>query len=422
MSESLYYAQQIASFLSAHPREEGWKVYQYSDEGPGKLYLHYLLDCLRERYPDTLKRRTAMRVVTKDEVLATPGKSHTVETGTQWDLTHELDGDGWVGSVDIEWKQQPIHFFTFLIQAGSGYEMTCLVAAKSNAVLRDFHCALKSYGEHRNKPDKREILVVNGKNIPIVKATWDDVVLPPGFAEDIRRNVQAFFQSRSRYQALRIPYRRGLLFAGPPGCGKTLTLKALAYTSGAQFITVRAQSYMDNDDFDKAFELAEKHSPAVIVFEDLDKVANCEGFSLSHFLNLLDGIDLIDGVLVIATANEPGKLDPALLHRPSRFDRIWRFSLPKYEQRLALLRKRGEAFFSDGALDEAARKSDGFSMAYVQEIVVNALLECAHEGIVPHDAALLKSVEMLRGQRRAASKDDEMLEDRQSLGFCGKKI
>lgn len=45
-------------------------------------------------------------------------------------------------------------------------------------------------------------------------------------------------QSEDRYHALGIPYRRGLLFAGYPGCGKTLTLKALAYNSPAKVITV----------------------------------------------------------------------------------------------------------------------------------------------------------------------------------------
>jgi ATP-dependent 26S proteasome regulatory subunit len=139
--------------------------------------------------------------------------------------------------------------------------------------------------------------------------------------------------------------------------------------------------------------------------------------SLSHFLNLLDGLKTLNGVLVIATCNEPDKLDPALIHRPSRFDRVWRFDLPKYEQRLELLRRRGGTFFSESALETTARRSEGFSMAYVQEIVVSALLECAHDDQPPSDDHLLKSLDTLRMQRKEASKPGESMSERETVGF-----
>ncbi len=56
-------------------------------------------------------------------------------------------------------------------------------------------------------------------------------------------------------------------------------------------------------------------------------------------------------------------------------------------------------------------------MAYVQEIVVNALLQNANNGGKPHDEALLESLDILKRQRRAASKDDEKVEDRGKVGF-----
>ena len=57
-------------------------------------------------------------------------------------------------------------------------------------------------------------------------------------------------------------------------------------------------------------------------------------------------------------------------------------------------------------------------MTYVQEIVVNALLECAHDGTVPGDDCLLNSLEALRMQRKSAAKPGESLEERESVGFC----
>jgi ATP-dependent 26S proteasome regulatory subunit len=125
--------------------------------------------------------------------------------------------------------------------------------------------------------------------------------------------------------------------------------------------------------------------------------------------------------MIIATANEPERLDPALLHRPSRFDRVWKFPLPAMEQRLALLRKCGSAYFSDEVLQEVARESHGFTMAYVQEVVVNALLDCAHQGYVPEDDHLVKSVDALRSQRKSAGKPGESIDERENVGFCGSK-
>jgi SpoVK/Ycf46/Vps4 family AAA+-type ATPase len=120
-------------------------------------------------------------------------------------------------------------------------------------------------------------------------------------------------------------------------------------------------------------------------------------------------------VIIIATANEPERLDPALLHRPSRFDRIWKFPLPAAEQRLALLRKRGGDYFSDDVLQEAARQSHGFTMAYVQELVVNALLECVRTENVPQDDHLLRSLDTLRSQRKSAGKPGESIDERESV-------
>ena len=122
-------------------------------------------------------------------------------------------------------------------------------------------------------------------------------------------------------------------------------------------------------------------------------------------------------MLVIATSNHPEDLDPALLHRPSRFDRIWRFCLPNRTQRLELLKKKGGRYFSTVALERAAKVSNGFSMAYVQEIIVNALLDCAHNRRVADDDDLFRSLEALKVQRKKASKAEEDIADRESIGF-----
>lgn len=412
---------QMDSFLESHPLEDEWKVYECGEELAYKLSLRYLLDFLRDRHPEALQRRFALKGVETDDMLGTTGKCHDADSGTEWDLQKELNGTSWRGMVDLIWDKQPIHYYSFEIPKGDGTEDVILIATKSNAALREFHCALDDYSQTRARKGGREIIVANGDHIPIPSVSWDDVILPTGLAEDIQANVNGFFKSRERYQDLGIPYRRGFLFAGPPGCGKTFCLKALANTTPFTFITVLnrggiAEPHLEGH-IGHAFYLAEKHSPAIVLFEDLDKLVQSKYISLSHFLNILDGLKVMDGVLVIATSNNPGDLDQALLHRPSRFDRLWRFSLPTCDERRLLLQRKGARYFSEAALDEVAQKSGGFSMAYVQEIIVNALLACAHASVTPEDKHLLWSLKTLKAQRKAASKSDEDLAERESLGF-----
>jgi len=408
---------QTDSFLEAHPVEDGWKVYQYDQSLTAQGHLRYLLDCLCDRHPEALKRRFAVKDTT-EALLECLEKTYQPDRSAEWNLQHDLDSEGWTGIVEIEWMGQPIHYYSYEVFGGMHPEEINLVATKSNQALSEFQSVLDTYGRERVKAGQRKILVANGRSIPAPNVSWDEVILPPGLREEIRSNAESFFKGHERYQNLGIPYRRGFLFTGPPGCGKTLTLKAMASTLDATFITVLTRAEVQEDEVDYAFHLASKNVPAVLLFEDLDKLVNqSKHLSLSYLLNMLDGLKVLDGVLVIATSNDPGMLDPALLHRPSRFDRVWKFSLPKYAQRLALLEHKGAAFFSKSALEEAAHKSDGFSMAYVQEIIVNALLECAHADIVQTDAHLLQSVGTLKKQRKSASKTEESLADRESLGF-----
>lgn len=418
MSESLYVNRNVLAFASTHPHEDGWKVYELSAEPARKRFLHYLLDFLRDRHPGAVERRTTVKEILEEELVEKPAFVHPAEPGSEWDLSRELDSDGWFGLVHLRWEGYPIHAVSLLLKSGSGYSNVYHVATRSNAALRTLLKEIERYGQSRNKDTARQIYVVNGDDIPITPVSWEDVFLPSSFLDSIRNNVTGFFQSEDRYRALGLPYRRGLLFAGAPGCGKTLTVKALAHNIPAKVITVLGAAHVEDEHINHAFQLAAKQAPAMVIFEDLEKLVQAKDVSLSLFLNMLDGLRSMNGVLVIATANEPERLDPALLHRPSRFDRVWTFPLPGLDQRLALLKRRGAAYFSESALEDAARRSQGFSMAYVQEIIVNALLESAHNGTKPSDADLLRSLDAMRAQRKCVSKQTQSLEEQESVGFC----
>ncbi len=421
MSESLYLQRISDRFLAAHPHEAGWAVHEFSSVAAQQMSLNYLVDCLREWHPAAITRCTAIPLVEAEVFLSTP-TSAVPEVGMVNGASEEANAYEWRGTIELIWKGHDIHCHVFMLMLGRGCTYIYFVATKSLAAFRDLLLVLNRYGRVRRKGKREEIYVVNGVNISIPAISWDEVVLPANMVLDIKMNVEGFFAGRERYANLGIPHRRGFLFAGPPGCGKTFTLKAMASNTPAKFISVQGTADVNDAMLRSALELAEECTPAVVLLEDLDRMVQAEGVSLSHFLNLLDGLKTLNGVLVIATCNQPDKLDPALIHRPSRFDRVWRFDLPKYEQRLELLCKKGGTFFSESALETTARRSEGFSMAYVQEIVVSALLECTHDDLPPNDDHLLKSVETLRMQRKEASKPGESMEEREAVGFCHSNI
>lgn len=139
---------------------------------------------------------------------------------------------------------------------------------------------------------------------------------------------------------------------------------------------------------------------------------------MSFLLNLLDGLEPRQGILVVATTNAPEKLDQALLHRPSRFDRVWHFPLPGLNERFRLLQRRGGKQFSEETLRYAAEKTGGFTMAYTQEAVVSALLAAVYEKRAPRDSDLITSVDALTRQVRESRVKDGAIRVDAQVGFA----
>ena len=171
----------------------------------------------------------------------------------------------------------------------------------------------------------------------IQAATFENLILPGDLNTQLQSDFHQFFASRSEYEAYDIPWKRGVLFHGPPGNGKTHTLKALVNALGQACLYVKT---FEAPQFDteqamirKVFARARKTTPCLLIFEDLDALIN-DG-NRSYFLNELDGFASNTGIVVLATTNHPDRLDPAIVERPSRFDRKYLFPLPGEAERAA---------------------------------------------------------------------------------------
>ena len=222
------------------------------------------------------------------------------------------------------------------------------------------------------KKEENLVVVYGGHDIPRPHISWDKLILPHPLKEDIRLNIENFMLGELMYRKFGIPYKRGLLFTGPPGNGKTMLLKVIASSYPSwQMVIFRCRINSDNDDLDNVFEDAKNLSPAILCFEDVDSLFRSQ-ISLSHFLNKLDGFEDLDGILILATTNHPEEIDPALTNRPSRFDRVWIINLPDFGCRHKYLRRCFNGNLSESFLSELAQATEGFSVAYLKELYVSA--------------------------------------------------
>merc|ERR1719491_2148644 len=147
---------------------------------------------------------------------------------------------------------------------------------------------------------------------------------------------------------------KGVLFYGPPGCGKTLMAKAVANECQANFISVKGPELLtmwfgeSEANVRDIFEKARQASPCVLFFDELDSIAQQRGGNqgdgggaadrvMNQLLTEMDGIGAKKNVFIIGATNRPDIIDTALM-RPGRLDQLLYIPMPDYESRLGVLR------------------------------------------------------------------------------------
>ncbi|MEM9267066.1 MAG: ATP-binding protein [Cyanobacteria bacterium P01_F01_bin.13] len=219
----------------------------------------------------------------------------------------------------------------------------------------------------------------------IKSSTFENLVLSGHLKDDIKTDLQDFFAARSTYGEYGVPWKRGVLLIGPPGNGKTHTVKALVNLLEQPCLYVKsfkAQHGPESSNIKKVFQRARQIAPCLLILEDLDSLVDDE--NRSFFLNELDGFAANDGIVTIATTNHPEKLDVAILERPSRFDRKYYFALPALAERDTYIHQwneklRPEMRLTDGAIETLAHETEGFSFAYLRELLLAMMVRWMHQ-------------------------------------------
>jgi hypothetical protein len=280
-----------------------------------------------------------------------------------------------------------------------------IVARRENAseVMR----LLEELDRRDNKP---RLHVVGGSNRRIVGCQWDDIVLDYKVRSMLKDDFESFFERQTWFRENKLPFRRGYLLHGPPGNGKSTAIRAMMTSRGLTAYTMRLfDSQVDDGDLDRLFEMAVKNRPSMVLLEDLDRAFPKTGesksrISLQQLLNNLDGVGTGEGVIVVATANEPTILDPAILRRPGRFDRVVHFPNPCSDLRQQYLQRLNPGLPAR-QLKLSVEDSEGFSFAQLREVHVIAGQRAFERTGDIGEGDLLMGIHALRQSNVSASRN-----------------
>ena len=216
--------------------------------------------------------------------------------------------------------------------------------------------------------------------------SWDDIIVDPTVKNRLDRDVHGFFDNRDLYRKAKIPWKRGIIFHGVPGVGKTLFIKTLMRSLAGRTPSVPTLYVKSLDacagpkwSIQQIFKKARRAAPCLLVLEDLDSLVG--EHTRSYFLNEVDGLSSNDGILMIGSTNHLDQLDPAVTKRPSRFDRKYLFSVPTEAERLAYCHYWWRKFDASEVLElpervceVVAKVTEGFTFAYLKELFVSSLV------------------------------------------------
>jgi transitional endoplasmic reticulum ATPase len=232
------------------------------------------------------------------------------------------------------------------------------------------------------------------RNVPATR--YEDVGGMRETIDLVREAVELPITHPEIFRRLHIRPHKGILFYGPPGTGKTLLARAVANESGAHFIAVSGPEILNKfwgqseARLRSIFNEARAKAPAIILFDEIDSFASSrdmmsesfEATLVSQLLSLMDGLNSLGRVCVIATTNRPSALDAAL-RRPGRFDHEIEVGLPDAEARLHILgiHTREMPTDPDLNLEQIASLTGGYSGADLEALCREAALVCMRRTI-----------------------------------------
>ena len=238
---------------------------------------------------------------------------------------------------------------------------------------------------------------MEGSTLDLSPLTLDDVGDMADVKQALTEAVLWPLNYPDTFARLGVAPPRGLLLYGPPGCGKTFLVKAIAGSGQANVLSVKGAELLSKwvGESERAvrelFRRARESAPSIVFLDEVDALAPVRGQStdggttdrvVAALLTELDGVEDLRNVVVLGATNRPDLIDPALL-RPGRLERLVFAPPPDAEARTAILRaaSSGVPLADDVDLAALGRRTEGFSGADCTALVREAALTAMRESM-----------------------------------------
>ncbi|KAK1652889.1 hypothetical protein QYE76_070694 [Lolium multiflorum] len=166
--------------------------------------------------------------------------------------------------------------------------------------------------------------------VEVPNVSWEDIGGLENVKRELQETVQYPVEHPEKFEKFGMSPSKGVLFYGPPGCGKTLLAKAIANECQANFISIKGPELLtmwfgeSEANVREIFDKARGSAPCVLFFDELDSIATQRGSSvgdaggaadrvLNQLLTEMDGMNAKKTVFIIGATNRPDIIDPALL-------------------------------------------------------------------------------------------------------------
>ncbi len=257
--------------------------------------------------------------------------------------------------------------------------------------------------------------------VEVPKVSWKDVGGLENIKQNLREAVEWPLTKPEAFKRMGISPPRGILLYGPPGTGKTLLAKAVANESNANFISIKGPEVLSKwvGESEKAvrelFKKARQVSPTIVFLDELDAIAPRRGmYSGSHvtesvvnqLLTSIDGLEGMEGVVVIGATNRPDIIDSGLL-RPGRFDRLILTPAPDKKALLEILKihTKGMPLAKDVKLQELTEMCGGYSGADIEALCREAAILSLREDMKAKKVEKKHFMEAMKSVRASITPD-----------------
>jgi transitional endoplasmic reticulum ATPase len=269
--------------------------------------------------------------------------------------------------------------------------------------------------------------------IQVPDVGWDDVGGLDDAKRVLRDGVELPLKFPDAFRRLGVKPSRGFLLFGPPGTGKTLLAKAVATQAQANFIAAKSSDLLSKwygeseRQVSRLFARAKQVAPAVLFMDEIDALvpqrggagdeAAVTGRVVNTMLAEMDGLEELEGVVVIGATNRPTLIDPALL-RPGRFDELIYTPVPDCAARLRILRAATAKMplARDVDLPSLAERTQGCTGADLTGLARRAALHALREGPLVAHVSMALFEQALRETRPSVTPEmereyEQLLED-----------